>query len=178
MDPRLQELLDHHEIRQLLATYCHGCDRADAVQMASVYCEESWDDHGPNKCDGKQFAHKMTREILETTSLCSHQLGQSLIRVNGDKAAAETYFVATVKYPRSDGPEKMNQLGGRYVDTLQREAGAWKISKRICVREWSITHRIEADWLEGAGFVGPAPSQADPSYQALGMAHSGIPAII
>jgi len=37
LDSRFQELWDHHEIRQLLATYCHGCDRADEAEMASVY---------------------------------------------------------------------------------------------------------------------------------------------
>ena len=49
MDERLQELWDHHAIRKLLATYCHGCDRADEVLMASTYVRDSWDDHGPRK---------------------------------------------------------------------------------------------------------------------------------
>ena len=32
-DPaKLQEMWDHHRIRQMLATYCHGCDRADGVE--------------------------------------------------------------------------------------------------------------------------------------------------
>ena len=173
MDARLQELWDHHEIRQLLAEYCHGCDRVDEIHMASVYCAESWDDHGQaNRCDGREFARRMTADMAASGALCSHQLGQSLIRLHGDKAGAETYFVATVKYP---GKDSLHQLGGRYIDTLERANGAWRIKKRTCVRDWSISHPIAADWLAEAGFVGPSPSQADPSYEALAMEHSGVP---
>jgi hypothetical protein len=171
-DARLQELLDHHEIRTLLAEYCHGCDRGDEVQMASVYCEESWDDHGRVRADGKAFSAQMTRELVDYASVCSHLLGQSLIRVQGDTAGAETYFLATVTYP---GKASVNQLGGRYVDTLERENGAWKIKKRICIREWSMTVPVEADWLANDPFVGPSMSQDDPSYAALGLTHSGLP---
>jgi hypothetical protein len=44
MDQRLQAMLDHHEITQLLAEYVHGCDRCDTDAMASVYWDDSWDD--------------------------------------------------------------------------------------------------------------------------------------
>ncbi len=177
MDARLQELLDHHDIRQLLATYCHGCDRADEVEMASTYCEDSWDDHGPRKMPGRQFSIETVEESMRTTSLCSHQLGQSLIRVNGDEAAAETYFIATVIYPpRGDeSREVLNQLGGRYVDTLVREDGKWLIKQRLCLREWSISRPIDSDWLGTAGFIETRRGQADESYAALGLTHSGNP---
>ena len=99
MDERLQTLWDHHQIRDLLATYCHGCDRADEVEMASTYCEDSLDDHGPRKMPGKPFSIATVAELLATTDLVSHLLGQSLIRVSGDTAGAETYFIATLLYP-------------------------------------------------------------------------------
>ncbi len=83
MHPRLQELIDHHDIRQLLATYCHGCDRADEVEMASTYAEDSLDDHGPRKLPGKPFSIATVADLLQTTDLVSHLLGQSLIKVDG-----------------------------------------------------------------------------------------------
>jgi hypothetical protein len=46
MNPVLQEVIDHHEIRKVMSVYCHGCDRGDEARMASVYLEQSWDDHG------------------------------------------------------------------------------------------------------------------------------------
>jgi hypothetical protein len=172
MDVRLQELWDHHEIRQLLATYCFGCDRADEPTMASVYCADSWDDHGPNKCDGVEYARRAVAELVETTNLVSHQLGQSLIKVNGDTAGAETYFIATCLYP-DEGGETLNQLGGRYVDKLERENGHWRIKQRLCVREWSYTQPITQDWLANAGFIQTRRGAADVSWETLGLVPSG-----
>lgn len=175
-ETRLQEMWDHHEIRQLLAIYCHGCDRGDEVEMASTYCAESWDDHGPRKMDGRRFSIETVEESGRTTKVVSHLLGQSLIRVTGDEAGAETYFVATVVYPdRGDGPEVLNQLGGRYVDNLAREGGTWKIKKRLCVREWSYSQPIESDWLASAGFIETARGAEDVSWSVLGQSHSGNP---
>ena len=168
MDPRLQELWDHHQIRQLLATYCHGCDRVDEAEMASVYARESWDDHGANKADGKQFAHLILEQARRTTKVVSHQLGQSLIRVNGEKAAAETYFVATLIAER-DGAEAMTQLGGRYVDTLIREDGEWRIKERLCVRDWSSTGMIDPGYLAQSGFIEGQRGPTDVSWDRLGL---------
>lgn len=171
MDSRLQELWDHHEIRQLLAAYCHGCDRADEVRMADTYCRESWDDHGSRKMDGREFAVVTVADAIATTDLVSHQLGQSLIRVDGDTAAAETYFIATLLH--KDEGDTINQLGGRYVDALEREDGAWKIKKRLCVREWSVSQPVAADWLATAGFIPTQRGQEDVSCEVLGMPHEG-----
>jgi len=171
MDQRLQTLWDHHQIRELLATYCHGCDRGDEAEMASVYADDSWDDHGPDKCDGREFARRTVANSTRTTRTLSHQLGQSRIRVTGDSAGAETYFIATVVYPPREpgGPDTINQLGGRYVDTLARGDGGWKIARRLCVREWSASQPIAADWLARAGFIQGQRGGKDVSWDVLGI---------
>jgi hypothetical protein len=173
MDERLQELFDHHEIRQLLATYCHGCDRGDEVEMASVYCEDSWDDHGPRKMSGRAFSIDTTRT---SAAVVSHQLGQSLIKVRGDEAGAETYFLATVIHPPdAEGRTEINQLAGRYVDVLVRENGGWLVKHRTCVREWSISHPVTRDWLAGQDFVQGRRGASDVSWNVLGLTFSGNP---
>lgn len=163
---RLQELWDHHQIRQMLATYCHGCDRADTAEMGSVYCDESWDDHGPNKCDGRAFAKAILEQARENTRMVSHQLGQSLIRVFGGSAGAETYFVATLIGDTEEG-ERMTQLGGRYVDTLARAEGGWKIKERLCIRDWSSTGLIDPGYLARSGFIEGQRGAADISWDRL-----------
>jgi hypothetical protein len=174
MDDRIQTLLDHHEIQQLLATYCHGCDRGDEVEMASVYSEDSFDDHGPRKMSGRELAIDTVGDT--SASIVSHQLGQSLIRVQGDAAGAETYFLATVIYPPdAEGRQDINQLAGRYVDELRREDGAWRIKRRTCVREWSISLPVTRDWLAGQDFVQSRRGPADLSWRVLGLTHSGNP---
>ncbi|MBW8753918.1 MAG: nuclear transport factor 2 family protein [Sphingomonadales bacterium] len=176
MDPRLLEMLDHHDIRQLLAAYCHGCDRGDEVEMASTYAAESWDDHGPRKMEGRRFSIETVEESMRTTKVVSHMLGQSYIKVDGDSAGTETYFIATVIYPgKNGGPDMLNQLGGRYVDKLVREGSGWRIKDRLCIREWSISQPIERDWLAGRGFEETRRGAEDHSYAALGLTHSGNP---
>ena len=175
MDARLQELFDHHDIQKTLAEYCHGCDRLDAVRMASVYLTDSWDDHGDVKCPGPEFAKQATASLGARTEMCSHQLGQSLITLRGDEAGAETYFIASLRRRQPDGSEVLDQMGGRYVDRLRRVEGAWKIEHRVCIREWSISHPVREDWLEGRDFVQGQRSGADPAAGVLGFEHSGLP---
>lgn len=177
MDARLQELFDHHDIGRVLAEYCHGCDRLDRTRMASVYLEDSWDDHGEDKCPGPEFATRATTSLAAGSNMCSHQLGQSLITVRGDEAGAETYFIATLRRQKDDGSETLNQLGGRYVDRLRRTGDGWKIEHRVCVRDWSITHPIVEDWAGNRSFVQGQRSGADPASEALSFSHSGLPAL-
>jgi hypothetical protein len=114
MDPRVQEMLDHHEIRKLLATYCHACDRADEALMADTYAAQgSFDDHGLVRAPGPEYARQMTALILGRTEAVSHILGQSLIKVDGDSAVAETFFLGLMRLlPGEDGSMRLNQLAG------------------------------------------------------------------
>lgn len=174
MNERLQEMLDHYEITKTLNEYCHGCDRCDETQMASVYLKDGWDDHGRIQAIGSEFARIMTGEILATTQTLSHLLGQSMINVKGDEAGAETYFFAVAHSTDEGGVKLCNQLGGRFVDKLQRENGRWRIKHRIVVRDWSISIPVELDWTTHSGLRDGERSNADPSYTALGFAHSGM----
>ncbi|MBU6267390.1 MAG: nuclear transport factor 2 family protein [Sphingomonadales bacterium] len=172
-DPRLQDLLDHHEIRTLLAEYCHACDRGDEAMMAACYTgADSWDDHGIVKASGPEYAAIMTGRVLERTAAASHILGQSLIRVDGDTAGAETFFVAFFRIAgEADEPSRMNQLIGRFVDELERRDGSWKIRRRTCVRDTSMTSAVTRDDYAAFGFVEARRDGDDPGAALIGLAH-------
>ena len=161
------------EIQQLLAEYCHGCDRCDVAHMAGVYWPDSWDDHGRNKASGPEYACIAISEILATTQVLSHHLGQSLIKLFGDEAGAETYFIAVTLEQAGDGTPICSQLGGRYVDRLERRDGEWKIKRREVIRDWSISLEVKQDFFAGAELPVGLRSSADLSYAALRMAHAG-----
>lgn len=171
MDDQIKEIIDHYQITKLINEYCHGCDRMDAVRMAAIYAADSWDDHGANKCAGPEYVRRAIEEMPKTI-VCSHLMGQTLIEVTGDKAGAESLFIATVRTGGTDGQLIHNQLGGRYVDSLVRESGAWKVKKRIVVRDWSLSQPVYADWLEGRPHVQGQRSNEDPSFAVLGILHS------
>lgn len=176
MDQRLQELLDHHAITRLLAEYAHACDRCDTERMAAIYWEDSWDDHGKDQATGPAFAELMTRELIPANcETLSHILGQSLINLAGDEAGAETYYLAVTRAVGADGQPICNQLGGRYVDRLERRAGEWRIKHRTCLRDWSVTLRVEDDHFAAAMLKPGHRSGEDLSYQVLGWQHGAKP---
>lgn len=173
MDPRLQEMLDHHEIRKLLATYCHACDRGDEALMASCYAgEDSFDDHGLVRAPGPEYARQMTALVRDRTEAVSHILGQSLIVVDGDRAVAETFFLGLMRLKVDEqGISRLNQLAGRFVDELERIEGEWKIRMRTCVRDTSLTLRVEEDMQAGYGLVPGTRDATDLGGEKLGLAH-------
>ena len=172
----LQEIMDYHQIRKMLCVYCHGCDRGDGPRMRSVYGEDSWDDHGSvYRGPGLDFAEWSNKTLAKTGMRVSHILGQSQINVTGNQAGAETYFQATICGKEENGEDTLTLMGGRYVDNLIRDKGKWKINKRICVRDWSITLDVKMDSLRYQDFVQGQLSGEDPSYEALGLVHPGFP---
>lgn len=172
MDPRVQEMLDHFEIRRLLAEYCHACDRADAKLMASVYSgDDSFDDHGRVRAPGPEYAVEMTKVILNYSEVISHILGQSLINIDGDTAVAETFFIGFFQVAGTDGTPRFNQLVGRFIDKLVRVAGKWKIKHRICVRDTSITLKIEEDNQAANGLKTGSRDATDLGVALIGIAH-------
>jgi hypothetical protein len=167
MDKRLQAMLDHYEITNVLKEYSRGCDRGDEPRMASVYAKDGMDDHGSYHGSGVDFA-KRTVGRMKPGDALTHLLGQTIVKVNGDKAGAETYFIATSK---KEGSDTLNQLGGRFVDSLVRENGQWKIKHRIVMHDWSVAHAHTVPWL--TDFPQAQNSNDDPSFAVLGETHSG-----
>ena len=91
-----------------------------------------------------------------------HHLTNSTVELDGDRADAETYFVAVHRRPGP--PVSVGQFGGRYLDRLERRDGAWRINERVVVHDWSVREIVAPEWsgLEAFTCGGQAPD--DPSY--------------
>jgi len=140
--------------------------------MASVYAAASWDDHGAFKMPGKEFSREVMANRATLNDVMSHHLGQTLVKIDGEQAGAETYFIATVQYANEAGENEIHHIGGRYVDKLVRESGKWKIKTRLTVRDWSITHPLVKDFMVANNFIPGETNGTDPSFAALGIEHS------
>jgi hypothetical protein len=138
--PEIQRLLDEREIRDVLARYCRGVDRADEALVASVYHPDAVDDHGVFRGSGAEFARLIGPTMKQTCDASQHFLGQSSIEIQGDRAHAETYVIAV--HRRGDGEDvQLETFGARYLDRLSRRAGEWRIDERVVVNEWSRLDR-------------------------------------
>lgn len=169
----LQRLLDKDEIRDLMARYCRGVDRADWDLVRSTYHSDAYDDHGDYKGSIDGFIAFATSRTGGATQVM-HFLGECLIEFAGrDVAVAETYFFTA----HTLGPEAQRQYGasgkggpvqlshyGRYADRVERRDGVWRIAHRIVVFETTRfaigeVPRLKPDW---ASF---ARDKSDPIYR-------------
>lgn len=145
----MQRLIDREEIRDVMARYARGVDRADWDLVRETYHKDAFDDHGDYKggVDGFiEFAQARAGRLPQ----CMHFLGNCLIEFAAeDIAVVETYFVTAHTldaegqraYGAGDGSEP-SQLSsyGRYVDRFERRDGNWRIAHRIVVFEATRVH--------------------------------------
>jgi len=162
----VRELSDRHEIRAVLERYCRAVDRGDLDLLLSVYHPDATDDHGMYSGNGHEFAHWLLAQPGRAELVTQHHLTNSTVELDGDRADAETYFVAVHRRPGP--PVPVGQFGGRYLDRLERRDGAWRINERVVVHDWSVHEIVAPEWsgLETFTCGGQAPD--DPSYRILG----------
>lgn len=132
----LIETADRLAIADVLARYCRGIDRCDAAELADVFTPDAQLDYG----DG-------TRPIAETISglmqglgtmrLTQHAISNTICRIHGSRAKAETYCIATHILPGENGDEIELVVGGRYLDRLVKQDGIWRIAERLYVMDWN-----------------------------------------
>ena len=134
-DARLQELLDREAIRDCLYRYCRGIDRRDEEALRSAYWPDATDSHGAYQGSATGFIDAAL-EKLKTAGRMVHVLGNILIELHGDAAAAESYFVAFQEEPAQDGSPQETLLCGRYVDRLEKRGDAWRIAARTVTYDW------------------------------------------
>ena len=165
----LRAILERDAIRRVIEGYARGIDRCDEVNTRAAYWDDAYDDHGNFKGNAQDF---VTWALAAAQECSGHQhvLGQSVIEVDGDGASCETYFVYYAEAGRSPLPNVVSALAGRYVDSLERRGGDWKISDRVVVIDWSTVWRsderfpgvdafVRGDWYpDDQAFKKPEPS--------------------
>lgn len=158
------ELADRLAIAETLALYCCGIDRCDPEQLAAAFTPDAHIDYG----DGARPIAEVIPGLmagLGSMRLTQHNISNTVIRITGDNARAETNCVALHLIPTPDGEIELT-VGGRYLDTLHRCEGRWLIAERLYVMDWNRTSPSTMA-LEGGLFDGlqrrGARGSADPA---------------
>lgn len=147
-DPGVQELLDREAIRDVLMRYCHAIDRCDAGLLRSVYWPGATDDHVFWRGTAEAFVD-FCMPILESRDQTMHNIGNILIRIDGNAARVQSYFDS---YERLRGKEgRCNDItaSGRYLDRMEKRDGEWRIAERKVVIDWYRIWNDSADWQRG-----------------------------
>ena len=147
----LTELADRLAIAETLALYCRGIDRCDPQQLAAAFTPQAVIDYG----DGARPVADVIPGLmagLGAMRVTQHNISNTVIRIDGEQARAETNCVALHIIP---GPEGETELvvGGRYLDRLEKREGRWLIAERLYVMDWNrsapATMALEGGLLGG-----------------------------
>lgn len=131
----MTEIADRLAIGETLALYCRGIDRCDAAQLAAVFTPDARIDYG-NGAAPIAVTIPGLMVGLGAMRLTQHNISNTVMRIAGDTAKAETNCVALHLLPSPDGEIEL-VVGGRYLDTLKKRAGRWLIAERLYVMDWN-----------------------------------------
>jgi ketosteroid isomerase-like protein len=162
-DPRIQLLLDKDAIRDVLARYTRGIDRFDVDLVRSVFHPDAIESHGPFQGLSHDWIDTFDPEEFRTVER-HHQLGQSIIEVDGDVAYSETYVLATRGHQPGGDEPNVEIVHGRYVDKLERRDGEWKIARRTATIDYA-SRLISSEWAATASFIRGLRHPEDVVYQ-------------
>jgi hypothetical protein len=170
-DPAVQALLDKQAIHEATLRYLRGTDRCDAALIASAYHPDAIDEHGTHHYTGETVGPSIADRLRETTSVCLHHITNQLIRLDGDRAGCETYFVAWIVEAGADG-EHVLEAQGRYLDRFECRDGEWRIAHRVVVTDIARSSPLAVDGsmttLAVAARGRGRRDRSDPSYDVLG----------
>lgn len=154
---------DRQAITDLIHVYCRSVDRLDVPLGHSIWNESATADYGESfhQGPGKAVIDKICashRSLLAH----SHQIGNILITLDGDRAGSEAYCTATLRLQRGDTLMQMS-VWTRYVDRWSYLAGRWGLDHRVAIRDFDEIRAVTALSQQDLG----SRDHADPSYAAL-----------
>jgi hypothetical protein len=158
----LEQLIDCENIRDCLALYCRGVDRTDAEMIRAAY----WPDVDASQLDFRGDCEAFLAWSFPSVAqmdFMSHQIGNVLIELDGDKADVQTNFIS-YRRVAAEGGLKGFVGGGRYLDKFEKRGGVWKIAKRLVVPDWSHELGMAPPGLPVAGAVKRWPEDVSYSW--------------
>ena len=124
-----EELLAREKIRDVLARYCEKLDEYDIDGVAACFTEDAVSDYGPGRGGAIHGRAAIAARIADgqaTFVRTHHQLGQTRVTLEAERARATSYVTATHRLP--DG--SIDTVWLRYLDTLTQTGSDWLISHR------------------------------------------------
>jgi hypothetical protein len=169
----IDAMLDKHCIREVLARYARGIDRADGALLASCYHPDAIEEHGGTFTgNARSYIEQAIPKVMQMGPM-QHLLGNCYIRLDGDVAHVETYVWTFARVARSDGTDCDTFTGGRLLDRFERRDGHWKIAHRRTVFDWNRDVPPAEGWCLGRfqpgtpGMLQGCKGPGDPSYAVL-----------
>lgn len=166
----IDRMLARDAIREVLASYARGIDRADGELLKSCYFPDAIEEHG-SSFSGR--AHEYVDGAMPKVrgmGVMQHLLGTSHIELRDDVAYVESYVWTFARFER-DGKVWDTFTGGRLNDRFERRGGVWKIAHRRTIFDWNRDTPANESWCLGyidprnPGVLKGRKDRSDPSYE-------------
>lgn len=159
-----EELQAEAAIRELHLRYCRAVDRLDFELMRTCFHPDATTDYGALHVGDVEGFIAMASAGLKAYQATTHFIGNQLVEVDGDRAWAEHYTLATHRCAADEsGPLRDFVVSFRYLDRLQRRDGDWRISHRALIQDWSRTDPVPPG--DGSTLPSGRRDRNDPSYR-------------
>lgn len=125
-----EELAALEAVRRVVARFCVAVDEYDMDGVADVFTTDAQVDYGPGRggpCLGRVAVVERIAGGQAEFRRTHHQIGQSLVDLDGARAHAITYVTAW----HEDWHGQPSEVRLRYLDDLRLETGIWRIAARI-----------------------------------------------
>ena len=164
--PDPEQVADRLAITDVLNLHSRGLDRLDPAAIQSSYWPDAEVDYGSYKGSAQVFAGLVVGALGEKYELTRHTLSNTLIAFTGNKASCETCVNAGHLL---QGAEEEMLFYGRYLDTLEKRDGYWKIFHRKVVMDWSkrLPVQDERSTTDFFDLAKGAHLESDPLYTFL-----------
>ena len=132
----IEDVVAEATIKDIQIRYCRAADRVDFDLFRSCFHPDAtinFGFFGGSVDDFIAGAKEQLPHFVGTT----HNTGNQIVEVFGEKAWAEHYAVATHRIAADEmGPERDFVTAVRYVDLLDCRDGDWRISRRELILDW------------------------------------------
>lgn len=133
MSAKLEALVHRQEILECLTSFSRGIDRFDRELFLSAFHHDAVIAAGPF-VGGPTELYDWAARLHEQGQVATHHnLLNHTCEIDREVAHSELYYL----FVGRNRDESNWIAGGRYIDRLERRAGAWKIVVRTNAIEWS-----------------------------------------
>jgi 3-phenylpropionate/cinnamic acid dioxygenase small subunit len=176
MDDAVTQLLAKQAIAELIYRRARAADRGDASLAHACYHPDATERHGKFEGRAADFIDSVS---TTTASMAGAAKARGMLHLitnilcdfrDEDHAFVESAYFAYCQM--ADGTDA--EIGGRYLDMVERRSGLWRIAHRDCVFDWS---RMETPtrkfWRENTEkpFLFGSRDDADPLYAYIKRGH-------
>jgi len=138
--PSSADIADRLAITDILYSHCRGLDRLDSAILEACYWQDAEVDYGSYRGPAQAFAGLVVAALGEAYALTRHNIGNTLIAIEGSTAHCESYVNADHLLP---GETQEMCFSGRYLDQLEKLDGQWRLSHRQVVIDWARIRDLE-----------------------------------